>query len=167
MVDNFLDTASNPLIRKSALNEIGEFDCTIDSAGEWDLYLRLAARYPFAVVPQSQVLHRVSGRAMSANIESHQQECLVTIERAFQQAPDSLQHLKKASLANVYKYLLCKTLEGQPQPRKGRKALNLLWKYLRYEPQVRSQSKFILTMFLKSLITATLPAKQVEKILGS
>ncbi|MGL5084035.1 MAG: glycosyltransferase family 2 protein [Microcoleaceae cyanobacterium] len=165
LVDNFLDTASNPLIRKTALDRVGDFDCTIDSAGEWDLYLRLAAQYPFAVVSKSQVLHRVSSRAMSANIDAHKHECLATIERAFRQAPASLQHLKKASLANIYKYLLCKTLEGKPQSQKGRKALSLLWNYIQYEANLRSQSQFILTMFLKSLTIIVLPSKQAEKVL--
>jgi glycosyltransferase involved in cell wall biosynthesis len=152
LVDNFLDTASNPLIRKLALDEVRGFDSTINSSGEWDLWLRLAAKYPFMGIPKTQVFHRLSKGAMSANIVSHKQECLEVIERAFNQAPSSLQHLKSLSLANIHKYLLCKSLEGEPSREKGRIALGLLKDYIRYEPELPSQLKFVLVMLIKSLL---------------
>lgn len=160
LVDNFLDTASNPLIRKSALDEVGQFDPTINSSGEWDLWLRLASRYPFVGISKTQVFHRVSSGAMSASIESHKKECLEVIERTFKQAPESIQHLKKASLANIYKYLLCKSLEGIPSREKGRKALGLLGDYIKNETQLRSQLKFILVMLAKSIMMTILTPQQ-------
>lgn len=166
LVDNFLDTASNPLIRKSALDEVGGFDQTINSSGEWDLWLRLASRYPFVGISKTQVLHRISSRAMSANIEPHKQECLEVIERAFCQAPESLQPLKRRSLANIYKYLLCKSLEGIPSREKGKKALELLWDYIRNETQLRSQLKFIVTMFVKIAIMSLLPPQYSQRLLN-
>ncbi|MGC9526205.1 MAG: glycosyltransferase family 2 protein [Limnospira sp.] len=166
LVDNFLDTASNPLIRKVALDEVGGFDPSIDSSGEWDLWLRLAVRYPFVAVPESQVFHRISSTAMSAQIELHKRECLEVTERAFARSPASLQHLKKASQANIYKYLLCKSLEGQPTPEKGRQAFGLLWDYIRCEPELRSQFKFVLTMAIKGGVMAFLPSTYAESVLS-
>lgn len=165
LVDNFLDTASNPLIRKVALDEVGGFDPSIDSSGEWDLWLRLAVKYPFVAVPESQVFHRISSTAMSAQIESHKRECLEVVERAFARTPASLQHLKKASQANIYKYLLCKSLEGQATPEKGRQAFGLLWDYIRCEPQLQSQLPFILTMAIKSGVMTFLPSTYAESVL--
>ena len=165
LVDNFLDTASNPLIRKAALDEVGGFDPSIDSSGEWDLGLRLAIRYPFVAVPESQIQHTISSTAMSAKIEPHKQECLEVVRRAFAQAPASLQHLKKASQANVYKYLLCKSLEGKPTPAKGRQALGLLWDYIRCEPKLQSQLKFVSIMAIKGGVTAVLPSDRAESML--
>ncbi|MEB3885634.1 glycosyltransferase [Lyngbya sp. CCY1209] len=165
LVDNFLDTASNPLIRKVALDEVGGFDPSINSSGEWDLWLRLAVRYPFVAVPESQVFHRISSSAMSAQIESHKRECLEVTERAFARSPASLQHLKKASQANIYKYLLCKSFEGKPTRQKGRQAFGLLWDYIRCEPESRSQFKFIVTMAIKSGVMAILPSTYAESVL--
>lgn len=165
LVDNFLDTASNPLIRKSALDEVGGFDSTINSSGEWDLWLRLSAKYPFVGIPKTQVLHRLSKGAMSAKIVSHKQECLEVIERAFNQAPPSLQPLKSLSLANIYKYLLCKSLEGEPSREKGRIALGLLKDYIRYQPELRSQLKFILIMLAKSTLMTILPSQQIQALM--
>lgn len=166
LVDNFLDTASNPLIRKVALDEVGGFDPSINSSGEWDLWLRLAIRYPFVAIPESQVFHRISSTAMSAQIESHKRECLEVVDRAFAQAPVSLQHLKKASQANIYKYLLCKSLEGKPTPEKGRQALGLLLDYIRRESKLRSQFKFVLTMAIKGGVMAFLPSTYAESVLS-
>ena len=45
---------------------------------------------------------------MSANIAQQASETLKVIEKAFKQAPEELQYLKKQSLANLYKYLTYK-----------------------------------------------------------
>ncbi|MDY7020839.1 MAG: glycosyltransferase [Cyanobacteriota bacterium] len=113
LIANFLENGSNPLIQRKALMEVGEFDKDLTPAEDWDLYLRLAARYPFIVVPKAQILYRVYSNSMSSNTLKMEKSTLEVINRAFQQAPQSLQYLKKQSLANVYKYLTFKALEQQ------------------------------------------------------
>jgi glycosyltransferase involved in cell wall biosynthesis len=102
---NFLLSGSNPLIRRDALASVGEFDPTLTHAEEWDLYLRLAAKYDFVVVPKTQILYRQTAGSASAKIEVMEKDALKVIERAFQAAPAQLQPLRNQSLANLYRYL--------------------------------------------------------------
>jgi glycosyltransferase involved in cell wall biosynthesis len=48
---NFVMTASNPLIRRTALIEIGGFDEAIYGADDWDLFIRLAKDHPVTLSP--------------------------------------------------------------------------------------------------------------------
>lgn len=105
LVGNFLDSGSNPLIRKQAIESVGKFDPTLGSCEDWDFWLRLAARWPFVVVAKPQILYRKTSGAMSSKIEVMEKYNLIVIERAFQSAPLELQFLKNQSLANLYQFL--------------------------------------------------------------
>ena len=50
LVLDFLENGSNPLIRKQAFVECGNFDESLTAAEDWDLLLRLASRYHFICV---------------------------------------------------------------------------------------------------------------------
>jgi len=102
---NFLLSGSNPLIRRLALTDVGEFDPTLTHAEEWDLYLRLAAKYDFVVVPRTQILYRQTAGSASGKIEVMEKDAIQVIDRAFQLAPAQLKSLKNQSLANLYRYL--------------------------------------------------------------
>jgi glycosyltransferase involved in cell wall biosynthesis len=116
---DFLDNGSNPLIRRQALIEVGGFDESLPPAEDWDMWLRLAARYHFVAVPYPHILYRQSPNSESANLLRMASACERVIELAFERAPDSLQHLKRHSLANLYKYLVYRCFEWFPIRRKG------------------------------------------------
>ena len=130
LVVNFLENGSNPLIRKQAFTEVGTFDESLGNAADWDMWLRLAAHYHFVAVSSPQILYRQSSNSMSSNVSKQEAECLEVIERGFSKAPESLQHLKKQSLANLYKYLTSKALEGAPEQRRGLVAARFFWHFI-------------------------------------
>jgi GT2 family glycosyltransferase len=111
LIGNFIGSGSNPLIRRQAIESVGEFDSTITHGEDWDLYLRLAARWLFVVVPKPQILYRQTSGSASSKIEIMEKDTLSVIERAFRAAPPELQFLKNESLANLYQFLahLCLT----------------------------------------------------------
>lgn len=111
LLNNFLANGSNPLIRRRAIDSVGEFDATLASCEDWDFYLRLAARWSFVVVPKPQILYRLSSSSMSSKIEIMEKSKLTVLERAFQSAPMEFQALKNQSIANTYQFLthLCLT----------------------------------------------------------
>lgn len=111
LLGNFLESGSNPLIRREAIESVGEFDSTLRYCEDWEYWLRLASRWPFVVVPKQQILYRQTSGSMSSNIDVVEKYHLIMIERVFQSAPLELQSLKNQSLANVYKFLahLCLT----------------------------------------------------------
>lgn len=111
LMGNFLESGSNPLIRKQAIESVGEFDPTLASCEDWEYWLRLAASWHFIVVPKQQILYRQTSGAMSSKIEVMEKYHLIVLERAFQSASLEFHLLKNQSIANVYQFLahLCLT----------------------------------------------------------
>lgn len=119
LITNFVENGSNPLILRQAAIEVGGFDENLTACQDWDMWLRLAARYEFAAVSEVQIFYRLSTNSISANVFALEACCRQVIDRAFAQAPRSLQYLKKYSLGNVYKYLTFKAFECQPDRKKA------------------------------------------------
>ncbi|MBO0349486.1 glycosyltransferase [Phormidium pseudopriestleyi FRX01] len=156
---DILENGSNPLIRRQALIEVGGFDESLPAGQDWDFYLRLAVKHSFVTVPRSQVLYRISANSLSANVFKLETGCLRVLDRAYRQAPESLQHLKPYSLGNLYKYLTFKALEGNPKRLKAIAALRFLSQAIRYDP-VLLRKKVIFKVLFKVFVIALLPPAQ-------
>ncbi|HAJ60096.1 MAG TPA: glycosyl transferase family A [Cyanobacteria bacterium UBA8543] len=165
LVVNFLENGSNPLIRASALREVGNFDESLSNAHDWDMWLRLAARYHFVAVSSIQILYRVSSTSMSSNVLGMQKSSLRVIERAYAQAPESIQHFKRISLANSHKYLIFKALEGFPNPKKGLAAAWFLWYAVRNDPVLLRRRIFWKVLFNIALVVS-LPPQMAKNLLS-
>lgn len=165
LLTDLLENGSNPLIRKQAFVEVGNFDESLGAAEDWDMFLRLASRYHFIAVSYPQVLYRISANSMSANILQQERESLKVIERAFKQAPQPLKYLKKSSLANLYKYLTCKALEGIPQSRKGLLAAKMLVSAVKYDLSLL-QAKVIGKVLFKIIVMLLLPTDLAQTIIN-
>ena len=103
LLTNFLHNGSNPLIRQRAIETVGKFDSNLKSSEDWDYYLRLAALYPFAVVPEYQILYRQTANNMSSNVATIKQASYVVLERAYQKFPQ-LQCHRRRSLSILHLY---------------------------------------------------------------
>ncbi len=161
LLTDFLDNGSNPLIRRQALAEVGEFDESLPAAEDWDMWLRLAARYHFISVPAPQILYRVSFTSMTTNVERQEVEMRKVIERAFSQAPKSLQYLKRYSLGNIYKYLTFKAIEGTPVRSRGIVAARFLWNAVSNDLSLlRRQVTW--KVLLKITIVVLLPSQLIQ-----
>ncbi len=165
LVVNFLENGSNPLIRRQALEAVGQFDSSLLSAEDWDTWLRLAKDYQFITVPKSQILYRQSSQSASTNVLQLEADSKKEIEQSFSQEPDSLKPLKKRSLANIYKNLTFKALEVQPGPKQGLLALRFLYNILINDPTMVGQKVTFRTL-LKIATFIFLPQKQAEWILS-
>jgi glycosyltransferase involved in cell wall biosynthesis len=106
IVTNFLHNGSNPLILKQAIDTVGLFDQALHPCEDWDFYIRLASIYPFVLIPEPQVVYRQARGTATSKIELIEKKMLNVIDRAFRAAPSNLQHLKRHSIAGVYKYLI-------------------------------------------------------------
>ncbi|MGC9526203.1 MAG: glycosyltransferase [Limnospira sp.] len=165
LVNNFIESGSNILVHRRALLEVGLFDESLSGAADRDLWIRLAARYPFVAVPKVQILYRISPTSMSANIIRQAKESTGVIQRAYSQAPSSLQYLKKHSLANIYKYLTVKALEGEPDRGRAIFAAQLLYQAIVNEPSLL-QHRVTVRALLKILAIAILPQSQARILLA-
>ena len=164
LLTDLLENGSNPLIRKQAFIEVGNFDESLSAAEDWDMLLRLAIRYHFIAVSSPQVLYRISSNSMSFNVLQQERESLKVIERAFNQAPESLQYLKKPSLANLYKYLTYKSLEGNPQQKKGLVAARMLSSAVKNDLSLL-QAKVIGKVVFKILVMVLLPPDLAQSVI--
>lgn len=161
LLTNFLHNGSNPLIRQQAIATVGEFDSSINSSEDWDYYLRLAALYPFAVVPEYQIVYRQTGNNMSSNVARMQQASYAVLERAYQKFPQ-LQHYRPQSLSILYLYcaeLYLRNSKFKPQDL-SRVGENI-WLSIRLYPQsllnINTQRMLIKFLLAKILPLDLLP----------
>lgn len=160
---DFLENGSSVLIRKQVLDAVGGFDESLPPAEDWDLWLRVALRYHFVAIPRSQILYRVSANSASANVWRMESSCLQVIERAFASAPNELQHLKKHSIGNIYKYLTFKSLEGFPERKRALAAMRFLWCAAKSDPDLLG-SRVLLKVLVKIVAIAILPPQQSQAL---
>lgn len=111
LLSNFIASGSNAMLRREAIESVGEFDAELRSCEDWDYWLRVAPNWHFVVVPKAQIFYRQSSGAMSSKVDVMEKYHLIVLERAFAAAPSALQFLKKQSLAIEYQFLaqLCLT----------------------------------------------------------
>ena len=165
LIANFIENGSNPLIARQAAIAVGGFDETLTACQDWDMWLKLAFRYQFAAVPESQVLYRLSTNSISSNVLALEAACRKVIDRAYNQVPASLQHLRKCSLGNVYKYLTFKAFECYPDRGKGLAAARFLLHVIINDPSMLKVD-VIWKVLLKILITTLLSPQQAWAMLN-
>jgi len=132
---NFLGSGSNPLVRKSAIDDVGMFDPRLKVAEDWDFYLRLALRWEFALVQEYQIIYRKSNSTMSSNSAIFEEKMLQAIEIIYENVPDSIQIKKSDSLAYLYLYLAEKSLDFPRELSQLKTSLKYLIKATRLKPE--------------------------------
>jgi glycosyltransferase involved in cell wall biosynthesis len=159
LVTNFIANGSNLLIRRQAIESVGEFDPALSGCADWDFYVRLAARWHFVVVPKPQILYRQSSGSMSSKIETMEKENIFVIEKIFQTAPPELQSLKKQSLAIMYQYLAGMCLARVNNLSEVKQASQKLQMAVRLYPQIlldRLTQRYVIKCLLMQLVTPKL-----------
>lgn len=73
---------SSVMVRREALRAVGGFNPTIKGTEDWDLWLRLAARYPFAALDEKLVYYRRTADGVHVNRLNMAQCRLRTIQLA-------------------------------------------------------------------------------------
>ena len=105
LVNNFIASGSNPLIRRQAIKSVGDFDSACAGCADWDYWMRLSAKWHFVVVPKHQIFYRQSSGSMSSTKVKHMEDDgLQVIEKIFQTVPAELKPLKNQSLAWINQY---------------------------------------------------------------
>lgn len=166
LVSNFLENGSNPLIHREALVELGGFDESLKAAQDWDMWLRLAAKYSFVCVPTVQILYRVSTNSLSSNLARQEKACLQVLERGYQAKPLLSKNFWNLSLANLYKYLVCKALQEPCNRQKGIAAARFLWLFFINDAARSQRINFTLKLLLKIIVIILLPAKWSTALLA-
>jgi glycosyltransferase involved in cell wall biosynthesis len=109
---NIIDCPS-VIVRRQCFDRVGLFDCVLRSVEDWDMWIRIAAVYPFAVTPLPLVYYRQHPSNMSKNWRVMEQSFQQVITKAFASVPPELQVLKPKSLGSAYLVLAWKALQSQ------------------------------------------------------
>ncbi|AFZ56434.1 glycosyltransferase [Anabaena cylindrica FACHB-243] len=165
LLDDFIGSGSNAMIRSFAFDKVGGFDETLTNAEDTDMWLRLAAQYHFIFVPQVQIFYRISSNSKSSNILGLEISNLRIIEKEFATAPLSLQYLKPYRIANLYKYLSYKALTVSPGKQNSIQATRILWLTLINDTTLL-QKPIIYKALLKLMIMTLLPPQQAMLLLN-
>lgn len=153
MFSNFLGNGSCALIRRSCFDTVGLYNGATTPCEEWDMYLRIAERFEYRLVPKILVGYREVLTSLSANFRR--------MERAFGAFTTELHRRHPALPASVTRYsksyfYLYLTGKSNRQRRYG-VTLAYLWRSFAADPLRIVSSEFHLTL-LKALIRfATLP----------
>ncbi|MEB3220224.1 MAG: glycosyltransferase [Nostocales cyanobacterium 94392] len=164
LVQNILENGSNPLIRREALTKVGVFDESLTPAEDWDMWLRLAELYDFVTVPSVQILYRTSSNSASTNILKMEKSALKLVEKAFSNAPASLQYLKKNTLSTLYHYLTFKSLESPLSRKNGIIATKCFWNTIKNDLSTIWQWQTMSKAFFKISTVLILSPEQYKKI---
>jgi glycosyltransferase involved in cell wall biosynthesis len=158
LLDNFIVNGSNCLIRRQAVESVGEFDPAVAGSADWDYWLRLALHWPFVLVPKHQVFYRMSSGSMSANVEFMERCNLRVIEKAFQAAPPEMQSLKNQSLARTYRYLAHMYWTRVGTADAAKQAAQKLWMAIRLYPPIL-RDRWARNLLIKLLLIRVISPK--------
>lgn len=100
LTGNFI-CAATVLIRKEALEQVGEFDVNIDFE-DYDMWLRLSKEYDASYIPEVLALYRMHGNNLSNDSLLMAKGNIKTITKQFKQEPLSKKPFKRFSIAGKF-----------------------------------------------------------------
>lgn len=137
---NIIDCPS-VVVRRCCFETVGVFDRNLRSIEDWDMWIRIASRYPFAVIKEPLVNYRHHASNMSKNWQVMEKSFRLVIEKAFHSAPPELLFLKNRSYGHANVRLAWKAL--QCSDRDYKKAIQFLQQALVHYPQLRYSSEYV------------------------
>ncbi|MEM6518842.1 MAG: glycosyltransferase [Cyanobacteria bacterium P01_C01_bin.70] len=164
LTKNFLQTASNPLMRKEHILRVGGFDEDIYGADDWDLFIRLISQAPIVISPRYEVYYRIVKGSGSANVGKIEQGCLRVIDKAFDKSPVELYPIKQEALGVIYQFLCYRLIEEVPNSLSGIKAFKYLAKSYQYRSSLWS-SWAIAKVFSEAALISGLPPQLSRYVL--
>ncbi|UFP96580.1 glycosyltransferase [Gloeobacter morelensis] len=106
-VNNIYPSAA--MVRRQCFERVGLFDLELRFAEDWEMWLRIAADYAFAVLREPLMRYRRHPQCKSK--KSSEAGLLKVMDKAFERGPEHLQHLKAECYGRIYLYLGWKALE--------------------------------------------------------
>jgi hypothetical protein len=146
---NIIDCPS-VLVRRKCFQDVGMFDCSLRSVEDWDMWIRIASQYSFAVTQEPLAYYRQHASNMSKNWRVMEQAFHQVIEKSFQSVQQGLQYLKNNSLGYANLCLAWKAL--QSKDRDSQLASKFQQQAIAHYPALRySRENLRLTLAITSL----------------
>jgi glycosyltransferase involved in cell wall biosynthesis len=128
---NFVGNGSAPLIRRECFERAGLYDASLLRRGaggteDYDMYLRLAERYEFAVVPEFLVGYRQAASTMSTHVQAMKRSHELVLTAVFERHRDLPRYVRRWSRAHCSTVLASKCLQGGSPTQASRWAIHAL-----------------------------------------
>lgn len=104
VVEDIVCNGSSAMVRRSCFEIVGVFDPNLSSVADGDMWVRIAAHYPFAVVKELLVYYRQYPNSMSKNRQKMLEDLRLTIEKRFESAPLDLLYLRNRAYAHMNRW---------------------------------------------------------------
>ncbi|WP_392482958.1 glycosyltransferase family 2 protein [Nostoc sp. C110] len=92
------------IVRRCCFENVGVFARDLSGTADWDMWIRIAYRYPFTVVKEPLTFYRQHSQNMSKNCQHMLANARIVIERAYQSVPLELLYLRSRAYAYFYRY---------------------------------------------------------------
>ncbi|MEO0707705.1 MAG: glycosyltransferase family 2 protein [Cyanobacteria bacterium J06649_5] len=99
ILKNILACGSTPMVRRECFDTVGFFSPDLPLAQDWDMWIRVAAMYEFALIKQPLVRYRKHPGNTSAKWSLMQKCSCLVLDRAFNAVP---RNVSKAELSTIY-----------------------------------------------------------------
>jgi glycosyltransferase involved in cell wall biosynthesis len=111
---NFIDHGSNPLIRRSCIEHVGDYsrylqNQKLESCEDWDFYLRIAENYRFGLVPEYLMGYRQSLNSATTNCVQIEKDWLLVLSEIVSRHPEIPTRVQNWAKGSFYNYLLGKS----------------------------------------------------------
>ncbi len=132
---------SSVMVRRCCFETVGVFDQNLRNIDDWDMWIRIAARYPFAVIKEPLMRYRQHLNNMTKNWKEVEQSSQIIIETAFRSAPPELLYLKRRSYGYSNLFLAWKPLQSSNRDYKS--AMHLRATAIAHYPQLRYSWQYV------------------------
>jgi glycosyltransferase involved in cell wall biosynthesis len=102
---NFVGNGSSPLIRRSCFQKVGDFRVNLRAGQDWDMYLRIAERYEFQVIPKFHIGYRRAMNSISADYRNQERFMAMVVDSFEEEHPKIPKSLLRLSRSRMYSYL--------------------------------------------------------------
>ena len=102
---NILACGSTPLVRRNCFEVTGLFSPDLPFAQDWDMWIRLAAHYPFAVIEKPLVRYRRHENNTSRKLDEMYRYNTLVLKRAFQSTSIDTSEIRGRAYQSIHLYL--------------------------------------------------------------
>jgi len=102
---NIVACGSTPMVRSHCFKTVGLFSEELPLAQDWDMWIRIAAHYPFAVIKEPLVRYRLHANNTSKKLQAMQKYSHLVLERAFQSTSTDRSDIKAKAYQSLNLYL--------------------------------------------------------------
>ena len=113
IIERNMVACSSAMVRRCCFETVGVFDRNLRFAEDWDMWIRLAARYHFAVIKEPLVGYREHPNSKSKKYATRVQDFRTIIEKAFESVSFELLYLRNRSYGHINLCIAWKCLQGR------------------------------------------------------